>query len=70
MSEATTIEQRTLDKTDRCDKCGPVARAYVRIVFENGSYLDFCGSCFTQREDFISTLEVTVVDERQFIASD
>lgn len=71
------IETRTLTGTDRCDKCGPSARAYVRVIFTiEGEQrpLDFCGSCFARREpllaDMIESKIVTVIDEREFIKDD
>ena len=36
----TVMEDRTLDASDRCDRCG--AQAYLRVVMSSGGELLFC----------------------------
>lgn len=71
------IETRTLTIDDRCDKCGPSTRAYVRVLFRiDGEErpLDFCGSCYVRREPLLASLIKSgialLIDERAFIGSD
>lgn len=55
---------RTLDKSDRCDRCG--AQAYVSALVR-GTWLVFCGHHFRKHEEAIRRVAVTVVDERDAI---
>lgn len=77
--ETPTLPLEPLSLSDTCDGCGhsvvtehgstrvtdvPVSRAYVRVVFPDGTFLLFCGHHFHVFEPKLALLGVQVVDER------
>ncbi|WP_237201000.1 MULTISPECIES: DUF7455 domain-containing protein [Rothia] len=63
---SATLEARQLTVADRCDACG--AQAYVRVVFENGHDLLFCGHHARAKEEALRPLVVEWDDQTARLA--
>ena len=61
-----TMTRTRLTVSDRCDRCG--AQAFVRVVLDGGSTLQFCSHHFKEHEVRLRAVAVEVVDESDSIA--
>ncbi len=59
MNDTMTKPQLTV--SDRCDRCG--AQAFVLVVLDSGSTLQFCGHHFREHEVRLRSVAVEVVDQ-------
>lgn len=57
----SVIEDRALDATDRCDRCG--AQAYLRVVMASGSELLFCAHHARAHQDKLQQVALKIQDE-------
>lgn len=55
-------EERILDATDRCDKCG--SRAYFLTIFDSGE-LSFCSHHFHENETAIREFSYYISDQSE-----
>ncbi|MGA4507609.1 DUF7455 domain-containing protein [Propionibacteriaceae bacterium G1746] len=60
MSSAT-IEESTLDASDRCDRCG--AQAYMRVTLNGGGQLLFCAHHGRAHHDKLQQVALKIQDE-------
>ncbi|MGI8880031.1 MAG: DUF7455 domain-containing protein [Jatrophihabitans sp.] len=58
---STTVTERPLVATDRCDRCG--APAYVRVTLQSGGELLFCAHHAREHEDRLRAITATIYDE-------
>lgn len=66
MTTATSVADRPLTATDRCDRCG--AQAYVRAVLGADSELLFCAHHWHANEDALRAVATDVYDELDRLA--
>lgn len=61
---STMVEEKVyvLSATDRCDRCGAEALAWVNLI--SGDLL-FCGHHYADHEDALKPFAIEVVDERE-----
>lgn len=59
------IEDRALDASDRCDRCG--AQAYLRVTLSSGGQLLFCGHHARLHQDKLHQVALKIQDETQNI---
>ncbi|GAA1377629.1 hypothetical protein GCM10009638_17840 [Luteococcus sanguinis] len=57
----TVMEDRTLDASDRCDRCG--AQAYLRVVMSSGGELLFCAHHARAHSDKLKQVALKIQDE-------
>lgn len=57
----TVIEDRALDASDRCDRCG--AQAYLRVVLSSGGELLFCAHHGRAHSDKLKQVALKIQDE-------
>ncbi|MEL4357498.1 MULTISPECIES: DUF7455 domain-containing protein [unclassified Luteococcus] len=57
----TVIEDRSLDATDRCDRCG--AQAYLRVILASGGELLFCAHHARAHQDKLQQVALKIQDE-------
>ncbi|WP_420175440.1 DUF7455 domain-containing protein [Luteococcus sp. OSA5] len=57
----TVIEDRSLDATDRCDRCG--AQAYLRVILTSGGELLFCAHHARAHQDKLQQVALKIQDE-------
>ncbi|MDN5562653.1 MULTISPECIES: DUF7455 domain-containing protein [Luteococcus] len=57
----TVIEDRALDATDRCDRCG--AQAYLRVILTSGGELLFCAHHARAHQDKLQQVALKIQDE-------
>ena len=57
----TVLEDRTLDASDRCDRCG--AQAYLRVVMSSGGELLFCAHHARAHSDKLKQVALKIQDE-------
>ncbi len=62
----TVIEDRTLDATDRCDRCG--AQAYLRVILASGGELLFCAHHARAHQDKLEQVALKIQDETSKIS--
>ncbi|HIW28752.1 MAG TPA: hypothetical protein H9987_01900 [Candidatus Luteococcus avicola] len=55
------MEDRTLDASDRCDRCG--AQAYLRVVMSSGGELLFCAHHARAHSDKLKQVALKIQDE-------
>ncbi|WP_203566577.1 DUF7455 domain-containing protein [Aestuariimicrobium ganziense] len=55
------LDDRTLDTTDRCDRCG--AQAYLRVILASGGELLFCAHHARAHEDKLRQVALKIQDE-------
>ncbi|MGD8213838.1 DUF7455 domain-containing protein [Aestuariimicrobium sp. Y1814] len=60
MSSAT-VEETTLDASNRCDRCG--AQAYLRVTLNSGGQLLFCAHHGRAHHDKLQQVALTIQDE-------
>ena len=56
-----TLERKTLDTSDRCDRCG--AQAYVQVWLNNGLDLMFCVHHHKEHKKILEQVVLTTHDE-------
>ncbi len=59
----TTLTERTLVATDRCDRCG--AQAHVRVMLPSGGELLFCAHHGRMHEAKLRELEAAIQDSSE-----
>lgn len=78
----TTGERAKLTLLDTCDRCGyaestgsngqrysaPVSRAYVRVWFASGKFIDLCGHDYQVNETALLAVAVHVEDTRELLS--
>ncbi len=57
----TVMEDRTLDASDRCDRCG--AQAYLRVVMSSGGEVLFCAHHARAHSDKLKQVALKIQDE-------
>ncbi|MGO4955706.1 DUF7455 domain-containing protein [Luteococcus sp. Sow4_B9] len=57
----TVIEDRALDATDRCDRCG--AQAHLRVILASGGELLFCAHHGRAHQDKLQQVALKIQDE-------
>lgn len=57
----SVIEDRQLDATDRCDRCG--AQAYLRVILASGGELLFCAHHARAHQDKLQQVALKIQDE-------
>lgn len=57
----TVMDDRTLDASDRCDRCG--AQAYLRVVLSSGGELLFCAHHGRAHQDKLKQVALKIQDE-------
>lgn len=57
----TVMEDRTLDASDRCDRCG--AQAYLRVVMSSGGELLFCAHHARAHSDKLKQVALKIQNE-------
>ncbi|ROR55972.1 hypothetical protein EDD41_3264 [Luteococcus japonicus] len=57
----TVIEDRSLDATDRCDRCG--AQAYLRVILASGGELLFCAHHARAHQEKLQQVALKIQDE-------
>lgn len=58
---STTVENKTLDASDRCDRCG--AQAYMRVTLSSGGELLFCAHHGRAHQDKLQQVALDIQDE-------
>lgn len=58
---STSVLDRTLDASDRCDRCG--AQAYLRVTLTSGGELLFCAHHARAHEDKLRQVALKIHDE-------
>lgn len=56
------MRSNVLSEAERCDRCS--ARAYVRVLVGQDSFLDYCGHHFGTAEPEVRRRGYTILDER------
>jgi hypothetical protein len=62
----TTLTERELIASDRCDRCG--AQAHVRVLFTSGGELLFCAHHARAHEARLRELEASIQDSTHRLA--
>ncbi|MCL2781238.1 MAG: hypothetical protein FWD74_07080 [Actinomycetia bacterium] len=62
----TTLTERPLTATDRCDRCG--AQAYVRATLLSGAELLFCAHHARKHDTALREAAVSIQDESRRLA--
>lgn len=62
----TVIDERQLDATDRCDRCG--AQAYLRVILASGGELLFCAHHGKAHQDKLQQVALKIQDETSRIS--
>ena len=66
VTTAVVPDVKSLDASDRCDRCG--AQAYLRFDLAGGGELHFCAHHAREHGDKLREIAVNVIDETHKLA--